>query len=88
MKYEKYGFPDTKRDIRSGGAVVRLGKSGTDSKLSRMVRETAKQKMGGKHTQTQAGEAAVDARGTSKAEERRRDAGRIDQRIPPQVLTT
>ena len=45
MKY-KYGFPDTKRDIRSGGAVVRLGKSGTDSKLSGMVRETAKQKNG------------------------------------------
>lgn len=43
-KYKKDEFPDTERDIRSGGAVVRLGKPGTDSKLSGMAHKTVKQK--------------------------------------------
>ena len=43
-KYEKDRFLDNKRDTRSGGAVVRLGKPGTNSKLSGMVYKIDNQK--------------------------------------------
>lgn len=79
---EDDGFPDNKRDIFSGRAVLRLGKLGTGPKLLGMVHQIDSQEMGGKNTRKRAGEAAAVAQGASKVEERRWDAGRVGQSIP------
>ena len=73
-EYEKGGFPDNERSMCPGEVVVKLGKSGTDSRVSGMVHKIDKE-MGRKHTSTRAGEEAAVVRGASMAEERRWDVG-------------